>query len=151
MMVYTKPFSALITDFLGTAELALLSYENRFYVCQFSENKTKMLLNGSKSLLTAISMIKTITSEPFLSFKVNKQLDLQLPCVIRNSFVRPELTSCIVVGVNKNGVTLALLVEGNNDLSKAIVIPGVFSSILPMVRLYDIVEADVLNRTIKFN
>lgn len=144
-------FSAEIKDFLNTTRLDLLSRAGEYYVYQYNETTKKMLLNGSKSLLTAISMIQTVTSDPFVIVKVIKQLDIPLPSVTKKqSFSRPELAQCIVVGVHQRCFTLAITDHDNTDLSKATVINGEFSTTLSDIKLFDEVKADLSTQTIKF-
>ncbi|MCU7962076.1 MULTISPECIES: hypothetical protein [unclassified Shewanella] len=150
-MKFTQHFSAKIKDYLNTWSLDLLNCNGQFYVCQHTAGKAnKMLLNGSKSLSTALSMIKTVTSEPFVSVVVEKQLDLPLPARARVSFVRPELTQCVIVGIQKDGYTLAVIRE-DLSLSNANVIDGLFTSTLADLRLFDVVQASICKKTIQFN
>lgn len=150
-MKFTQHFSAKITDYLNTWSLDLLTYNGQFYLCQHTAGKAnKMLLNGSKSLSTALSMIKTVTSEPFVSVVVEKQLDLPLPARSRVSFVRPELTQCVIVGIQKDGYTLAVIHE-DLSLSNANVIDGLFTSTLADLRLFDVVQASICKKTIQFD
>lgn len=150
-MKFTQHFSAQITDYLNAWSLDLLSSNGQFYVCQHKAGKAKkMLLNGSKSLSTALSIIKTITSEPFISVVIEKQLDLPLPVSARQSFVRPELTQCVIVGIQKDGYTLAVISEGIS-LPNANVINGLFRTTLAGLRLFDVVQASLCKKTIQFN
>ncbi|MCU8005693.1 hypothetical protein [Shewanella sp. SM96] len=150
-MKFTQHFSAKITDYLNTWSLDLLSCNAQFYVCQHTAGKAnKMLLNGSKSLSTALSMIKTVTSEPFVSVVIEKQLDLPLPVSARLSFVRPDLTRCVIVGIQKDGYTLAVIREGLS-LPNANVINGLFRTTLPGLRLFDVVQASLCKKNIQFN
>lgn len=150
-MKFTQHFSAKITDYLITWTLDLLSRNGLFYVCQHTAGKPKkMLLTGSKSLSTALSIIKTVTSEPFVSVVIEKQLDLPLPERARISFIRPELTQCVIVGIQKDGYTLAVIREGLSLLN-ANVIDGLFRTTLADLRLFDVVQASICKKIIQFN
>ncbi|WP_282109276.1 hypothetical protein [Shewanella algicola] len=150
-MQSTCHFTAEIKGFLGTSRLELLSRAGEYFICQHNENFNKILLNGCQSLRTAISMIATVTSDPFVTVNVIKQLDIELPSVTKKqSFSKPESTECIVVGVHQRSFTLAIAVHDKTDLSKATVINGEFSTTLSDIRLFDEVSADLEHRIIRF-
>jgi hypothetical protein len=150
--MYASHFTAIVTDYLRSSQLDLLSCDGKYFVTQHNGTSSRMLLNGSTSLLTAISMIQTVTSDPFVTFEITKQLDIPLPSITKkHSFIRPDLTLCIVVGVYKGRYTLALSTGDQCDLSKATLINGEFSTTLSDIKLFDLVSADLASHTLKFS
>ncbi|PIX72233.1 MULTISPECIES: hypothetical protein [unclassified Shewanella] len=150
--MYTSHFTAIVTDFLRSTQLDLLSREDKYFVTQHNGTSSKILLNGSKSLLAAISMVQTVTSDPFITVEIIKQLNIPLPSVANKlSFTRPELTRCIVVGVYKDRFSLVVATDEPCELSKATLLDGDFSTTLSDIKLFDMVQADPRSHTIKFS
>ncbi|MBB1438571.1 hypothetical protein H5202_07680 [Shewanella sp. SG41-4] len=144
-------FVAQVKDVVKNSELQLISRGGLYFVTMAFQGEVRCLLNGSQSLLTALSIIQTIASDPFSEFTIIKQLDVQLP---RNSkersFKRPDWLDCIVIGVHQNSYQLAIAEDGAYELSKATQLDGKYSTTLSGIKLFDAVKADPLTRTIKF-
>jgi len=144
-------FTAQVKDYLKTSELRLISNDGLYFVTIDCQGEVRCLLNGSQSLLTALSVIQTVASDPFTEFNIIKQLDVKLPKNAKErSFKRPDLLSCIVVGVHEDSYQLAIADECNSELSKATLLNGKFSTTLSDIRLFDVVSADFEHQIIRF-
>lgn len=133
-------FNCLLTDFLYSWELQLISKNGVFYVIQKREGEIYKLLNGG-SINSAWAVIQTTLNEPFQTVVLLQPLNIQLPK--RKLMVQPNTDSEVftIVGIDSGTFTIAKI-HNDDDFASATTIKQRYKSPCSMYRLFDKVTVD---------